>query len=121
MTDRFATRLTLALTLAVAAAIGVGTLVPLPGALRLPGSDKLHHFAAFAVLVLPVAALRPRWSLAAVLLALAYGAAIELVQPHIGRTGDVADLAADAAGVAVGMGAGRLLARAVRGWRPALR
>lgn len=70
------------------------------------GIDKLYHALAFASLVFPTASLRPRMLRAAAPLALLFGAAIEIIQPHVGRTGDVADLVADGLGIFIGVGLG---------------
>ncbi len=82
------------------------------------GWDKLNHGLAFAV-VAPCAALalqgrRRRWQ-AAALLALAFGAFIEIVQSQIpGRSGEWEDLLADAVGIAIGRLAGHLLERMLK-------
>lgn len=74
------------------------------------GWDKLNHASAFAALALCVvrAHAAPAWRIAASLLG--YGVLIEIVQTFVpGRSGEAADLLADA----VGMAAGLLLARAL--------
>lgn len=96
-------------TLPVAVAIGIATLMPAQIANAAPGGDKLHHFLAFGLLVLPAALVRPRWAVPAVLLAIFYGYLIELIQPHFGRTYDLADLRADAIGALCGAGLGVVL------------
>lgn len=98
-----------ALTLAVAVVIGVGTLTPMPDA-GIPGSDKTHHIIGFFALSLPLAYARPRLAPWVVLGAIAYGGAIELIQPHVGRSGEVLDLLADAVGSVAGAAAGVILA-----------
>ena len=75
----------------------------LPGP-ELPGMDKAAHFAAYALLasLLIFATGRSRLPLAvAVVLALAYGVTDEIHQMYVpGRSPDVLDWFADAAGVA---------------------
>ena len=75
--------------------------LPGPG---LPGFDKAAHFAAYALLawLLAFATERSRLPVAvAVVLALLYGAADEVHQAFVpGRSPDVLDWFADAAGVA---------------------
>ncbi len=75
----------------------------LPGP-ELPGIDKVAHFAAYALLawLLIFATERSRLPLAvAVVLALVYGATDEIHQMYVpGRSPDVLDWFADAAGVA---------------------
>jgi len=70
--------------------------------------DKQIHALAFAMLVLPLGWVRPGWAAGLVAGALAYGGAIELIQPGIGRTGEWADLAANAMGCAIGLLPGQL-------------
>lgn len=95
----------IAVTLAVAALIGFLTLTPIqnPG---VPGTDKSHHLIAFAALALPLSFARPRLAPWIALAATAYGGVIEFIQPLVGRTGEVIDLMADAAGAAIGGAAG---------------
>lgn len=110
MTDRFRRKAALALTALVAAAIALLTLqpMPVPGP---PGGDKLHHLLAFAALVLPGTVLWPRWGPGLFIAAVAYGGAIEIVQPHVGRGGEVRDWVADCLGAGLGLVAGLALAR----------
>jgi hypothetical protein len=90
-------------------AIVIAILTLAPSSLRPPdlgGPDKLYHAIAFGALMLPCAILHPRslaWLLPA---ALAFGAAIEIIQPWVGRSGEWADLVADAVGIAIGVPAG---------------
>lgn len=105
--------------LLTAAVLGVCWLAfrqhPLPTADT--GWDKLNHFSAFAVLAFCAErGFRLRgWRLPGVPLALlAFGVLIELVQSQIpGRSAEVADVLADAAGIAAGL----LLAAAWRKFR----
>jgi VanZ family protein len=101
----------LALTVLLALVIGILTLVPLNVPQAMPGNDKHHHLIAFAALALPTAALAPRllWGL---LPALAlYGVLIEVLQPLVGRSGDLRDALADGLGLIVGSAFGLLLYR----------
>lgn len=95
-----------AVTLLLAAVIGLLTLTPAI-ATAVAGGDKLHHFAAFAVLVLPLATAYPRHVLPVMLAAAGYGLLIEIVQPHFGRSAEAADFVADL----LGAGAGAVLGR----------
>ena len=93
---------------ALAVVIAYLTLTPLQVDLDL-GSDKLYHFIAFAMLVLPCALLYARtliWVLPAAIL---FGGAIELIQPYVGRGGELADFGADALGVVIGAALGLTL------------
>jgi hypothetical protein len=107
--------LALILTLLLAAGLALATLMPLPpGAGSLPGSDKAHHVIGFALLALPMATVYPRAMLWLAPVLAAYGGAIELVQPMVGRGRELADWLADLAGVGLGTLAGMGLGRA---WR----
>ncbi|MEE2527002.1 hypothetical protein V0U79_11535 [Hyphobacterium sp. HN65] len=89
------------------AAITVIALLPGPAAPpRLLGTDKIEHAAAFAVLAfLASAGWRglPLWFIALGLLT--HGLLIELIQssPILQRTMSLADLAADAVGILLGL------------------
>lgn len=99
----------LLLTVLIALGIGAVTLAPPAGLPSVPGSDKMHHVLAFALLALPAALLSPRMLWAVVPLAAAFGAGIEVVQPFVGRSAELADWMADMAGLATGTCAGLLL------------
>ena len=89
-----ATRWAMLLTIALAVVIAALTLTP-PMPVEMPvGSDKSHHFIAFVALALPLATIRPRWSAVLFVVFSAYGAAIEVIQPFVGRSRELADLAA---------------------------
>ena len=106
--------LALILTLLLAAAMAVATLMPLTGGPGLPGSDKTHHVIGFAVLALPMASVRPRAMLWLAPLLACYGGVIEIVQPFVGRGREWADWLADLAGIGLGTLAGLAVRQA---WR----
>ena len=91
-------------TLVLAGLIGVLTLTPIQN--PLPGTDKSHHLVAFAALALPLSFSRPRLAPWVVVAAALYGGAIELIQPLVGRSGEVFDFMADAMGALIGGAAG---------------
>jgi VanZ family protein len=105
-------RRALAVTLLIAAIIAVLTLMP-PGAaaLDVPGGDKLHHLLAFAALAFPVALSQPRHVPAALIAIMLFGGIIELVQPRFGRSAELTDFLADAAGALIGSATGLGLRR----------
>ena len=87
------------------AAITTLSLTPLPE-LPLPDlalDDKLHHLVAYAGLALPLALARPRGWWLGLPAFLAWSAAIELVQPFVNRYGEWVDLAANGAGILLGV------------------
>ena len=108
--SRFKDFLASAATLVIMIAISFGTLVPAPQLPELPGNDKAIHLVAFALLTLPLS-LRPwvkGWVLGFAFFA--FGAAIEIIQPFVNRSGEWLDLAADGLGIALGLAIG-LVAR----------
>lgn len=109
-----AQRLAAALTAVLALAILVLTLMPV-GHIQGAGtwSDKTDHLLAFAALAFPLSLARPRRALLILAGAAALGGAIELIQPHVGRSGEWGDFLADVAGAALGAGAGWLGGRAL--------
>ena len=108
-----ATRWAILLTVALGAVIAILTLMP-PSQVELPeGSDKSYHFLAFTALALPLAVVRARWSAVMFVVFTAYGAGIEVIQPYVGRSRELADLMADMAGIGTGMVLGALTHRLV--------
>ncbi|WP_057791976.1 VanZ family protein [Roseovarius atlanticus] len=108
-------RIARALTLALALGILITTLWPSdapppPFTLR----DKVLHFLAFAALILPMAVADPRRALALAPACIAFGAAIEIIQPAFGRGAEWLDLLADALGVGAGLFAGWLMGAVLR-------
>ncbi|WP_176440241.1 VanZ family protein [Boseongicola aestuarii] len=75
-------------------------------------SDKAYHVIAFAALIFPGALLYLRSLIWLIPAALVFGAAIELVQPLVGRSAEMADFAADIIGVACGL----ILGLTMRRW-----
>jgi VanZ family protein len=100
-------RLWWSLGFALLALITALSLLPIRGPdLDLPNSDKLHHALAYSVLMLYFGKLagagwQRRLAVAGGLLA--YGIAIELLQSQLPpRTAELADLAANLGGMAIG-------------------
>ena len=104
-------RIALFLTIVLALVIAVSTLTPLPTKIDVPGSDKWHHFIAFAVLVFPLAYCNKRYAMVIAIAALGYGGFIEIVQPYVNRYGEFNDFVADGIGVCIGIAMARLLDR----------
>ena len=73
--------------------------------------DKLYHMMAFAALVIPAALFDRRAVRRMVVGGLILGAAIEIIQPSVGRDADLMDFLADATGLVLGLGLGWLLRR----------
>ena len=85
------------------AVIGCLSLLP-PSVPTLAVSDKPAHFAAYGVFgFLAVAARKSKRGAVLVLLSIiAYGGAIELIQPYVNRSMELADFGANVCGTLVG-------------------
>ena len=103
------TKTAIIFTVILTIAICVGTLTPLPDKIDTPGSDKWHHFIAFAALAYPLAAASRLYWIPALIFALCLGALIEIIQPYVNRFGDIKDFQADALGVLFGIFLGTLV------------
>lgn len=91
------------ITLLVLGAITILSLWPLNHLPSVPGSDKTHHFIAYAVLMIPVALRKPNhWWLFG-LFFICYSGLIELIQPYVNRYGEWWDLAANITGLVCGL------------------
>ena len=97
-------------TIIIAFAIGLATLTPVEKLPQVSGSDKVYHLISFAILTLPIAIIRPRAIWIILSLSIAYGGAIELLQPLVNRNCEMADFLADTVGAILGV----LVTRALR-------
>ncbi len=95
--------------------IAWGTLMPLKELPPVPGTDKLQHFIAFGVFVLPVSLLLPARTWLIFIIAVAYGGLIEIIQPYVNRYAEFGDFMADAVGAAVGAAIGVVISRVILG------
>ena len=91
-----------ALTFVLLATITVFSLLPLEALPPAPGTDKTHHFIAYAMLMLPTALRKPAHWIILGLFFILYSGAIELIQPFINRYGEWMDLFANSVGVICG-------------------
>ena len=101
----------LLLTFVILIAIGVLSLTPLEQLPEVPGSDKTHHFIAYAALAFPVAFARPKQWLFFIFGFLAYSGLIELLQPYVNRYGELLDMVANSAGLVIGVTVAYLINR----------
>lgn len=107
----FPARHWLGLSMLALALLTVLSLLPLPAPSGVTGSDKLLHLVAWGLAVIP-AALALGWRvLPVVVVFLAWSIAIEFVQPFVGRFLEVADMIANAVGLALGASLGIALRR----------
>ena len=102
------------LTFGLSGCIAVLTLIPSNAAPDVPGGDKVHHILAFIALTLPSAAFYPKALVRVVLAATLYAGLIEVIQPFVGRSGEIADFLADLLAIAIGAIIGLLLHRGSR-------
>ncbi|WP_432612882.1 VanZ family protein [Litoreibacter halocynthiae] len=104
-------RLSIFATLITLAAITVASLSPANSGGDPGSADKTMHVFAYALAILPLAAVSSRPRLMIALGALSWSGAIELLQPLVGRSASFSDLMANAAGVLLGLSVTALLRR----------
>ena len=107
-----------AMSLITLLAITVLSLRPLSQLPEAPGGDKAHHVVAYAVLMFPAALRYPAGCVGFGLFFIAYGGAMELIQPMVNRYGTWPDFFANVAGVLLGVLLGALVNRLILGSRP---
>lgn len=90
-------------TIFILTLITILSLRPLETLPPVPGTDKIHHFIAYATLMLPTALRKPKYWLLVALAFIACSGAIELIQPFVNRYCDLKDLLANIAGLACGL------------------
>ena len=109
ISDLRARKIDIYATIIIAFAIGLATLTPVETLPNVSGSDKLYHLISFAILTLPIAIIRPKAMWVILSLSIAYGGAIEIIQPLVNRNCEMADLFADACGAVLSILGGKLL------------
>ncbi|MDN3652517.1 VanZ family protein [Thalassotalea ponticola] len=90
-------------TVVIGLPITILSLYPVDSLPSVPGTDKTHHFIAYAALAFPIALARPKKWLLFIVGLLAYSGIIELIQPHVYRYGEWLDLGANGLGLVVGV------------------
>lgn len=83
--------------------ITVLSLFPNDALPKIQSNDKLHHFIAYCLAILPLAIARRRMALWLAPVIIAYSGMIELVQPYSNRYAEWADLGANSLGVVLGL------------------
>ena len=91
------------LSVTLLAFVTLVSLYPADQLPKVPGSDKTHHFVSYAAVVFPIALVKPKHWLWLALLVIGWSGAIELIQPYVNRYGEWLDLAANSAGVLIGV------------------
>jgi len=79
------------------------SLYPMESLPSVPGSDKTHHFIAYAALMFPTALRKPKYWQIIGLFFICWSGAIELVQPYVNRYGEWLDMSANAGGILCGL------------------
>ena len=100
---RLMQRYWVALTVLTLLAITLLSLSPMPSLPVVPGTDKTHHFIAYAALMFPAAFVRPRYWIALAGVFWLWSGAIELLQPYVNRYGEWLDMAANGGGIVCGI------------------
>ncbi len=90
------------ITLILLASIATLSLWPSTYLPSVPGTDKTHHFIAYAALIFPTALKQPKYYLAIVVAFIAFSGAIELIQPYVNRYGEWLDMMANTLGLLCG-------------------
>lgn len=90
------------ITLILLSSIATLSLWPAAHLPNVPGTDKTHHFIAYAALMLPTALRQPKHWLIITFAFLAFSGAIEIIQPYVNRYGEWLDMAANAFGLICG-------------------
>ena len=93
----------IALTLIILTAITFLSLWPADALPAVPGTDKTHHFIAYASLMFPTAMRKPAHWIIYGCMFLAYSGAIELIQPYFNRCGEWMDFLANGIGLLCGL------------------
>ena len=83
--------------------ITILSLYPLDNLPEVPGTDKTHHFIAYAALSFPTALRKPNRWIYYILFFVFYGGLIELIQPYVNRYGEWLDMLANTGGVVCGV------------------
>lgn len=93
----------LAITLLLLAVITYLSLTPLVSLPSVPGTDKTHHFIAYAALIFAVALRKPKhWPVIGLFL-FGWSGGIEILQPYVNRYGEWLDLTANGSGLICGV------------------
>jgi len=79
------------------------SLTPQVSLPSVPGTDKSHHFIAYAALMFAVALRRPKYWLLIGLFFFCWSGGIEILQPYVNRYGEWLDLAANGGGLICGV------------------
>ena len=96
-------------SLLILTAITLLSLWPADQLPNVPGTDKTHHFIAYAGLMFPVALRQHKYWLVIGLVFIGWSGAIELIQPYVNRYGEWLDMLANSGGIFCGVLMGYLI------------
>ena len=91
------------LSVLVLALLTVLSLMPMSGQLPVGGNDKVMHAFGWGVAIIPASLALGQRVVSVALLFLLWSIVIEFLQPFSGRHFEVADMVANAIGIALGM------------------
>ncbi len=91
------------ITLFILFIISFLSLLPVDELPEVAGSDKLHHFVAYAGLIFFVALRKPSYWWVWVLAFIVWGGAIELIQPYVNRYAEWLDFLVNTLGILFGV------------------
>ena len=90
------------ITLILLISIATLSLWPAEYLPNVPGTDKTHHFIAYALLMFPTTLKQHKHIFMIALSFILFSGAIELIQPYVNRYGEWLDMAANAIGLTCG-------------------
>lgn len=90
------------ITLFILFVISFLSLLPMDELPEVAGSDKLHHFVAYAGLFFFVALRKPTYWWALMLVFIVWGGMIELIQPYVNRYAEWLDFWVNTLGILFG-------------------
>ena len=90
------------ITFILLASIATLSLWPAAHLPSVPGTDKTHHFIAYAALTLPTTLKQPKYIFTITVGLIAFSGAIELIQPYVNRYGEWLDMIANTLGLIFG-------------------
>lgn len=97
------------LTLFLLTAITSLSLWPVAQLPEVPGTDKTHHFIAYAALAFPTVLRKPKGWQIIIFSFIIFSGLIELIQPFVNRYGEWLDMAANAFGLLCGFTLAQIL------------
>lgn len=92
----------LQLTIIQLICISTLSLWPVAHLPSVPGTDKTHHFLAYAALIFPTVLKEPKYYFSIIVGFIIFSGAIEVIQPYVNRYGEWLDMLANTLGLFFG-------------------